>query len=143
MPNYEDGKVYIIRNTITDDVYVGSTTQLLCNRMKNHRRNCIINNCTTKVYNMCRDIGMDNFYIELLEKYPCSSKEELNAREGQWIRHLKPSMNSNIAGRTQKVYCEDNKEYINQRKRNYMRQHRPEISIYNSKYRENHKESIA
>ena len=37
MPDYSQGKIYQILNTITDDVYIGSTTQLLCNRMKSHR----------------------------------------------------------------------------------------------------------
>ena len=35
--NYQNGKIYCIRNTIDDDVYVGSTTQALSQRMEKHR----------------------------------------------------------------------------------------------------------
>ena len=130
MPNYEDGKLYIIRNTITDDAYVGSTTQLLCNRMKNHRNDH--NNQNKKHYNyriyQCfREHGVEQFYIELLEKWSCSSKEELLAREGHWIRQLRPSLNSVIAGRTSQVYYQDHKETICQRVQEYAKQNRDAV----------------
>jgi hypothetical protein len=31
------------------------------------------------------ELGIDNFYIELLHKCPCDDKEELRAEEGIWI----------------------------------------------------------
>ena len=34
---YQEGKIYKIYNTINDDIYVGSTTQKLCERMRDHR----------------------------------------------------------------------------------------------------------
>ena len=34
---YQDGKIYQILNSETDDVYVGSTCQKLSKRMTNHR----------------------------------------------------------------------------------------------------------
>jgi len=33
-----------------------------------------------------RDIGVEKFYIELIELFPCNSKEELVAREQYYIR---------------------------------------------------------
>ena len=38
MPNYQEGKIYKIYNTINDDIYVGSTLQGLCKRTSGHRR---------------------------------------------------------------------------------------------------------
>ena len=38
--DYQESKIYKIYNTINDDIYVGSTTQKLCERMRGHR-NCI------------------------------------------------------------------------------------------------------
>ena len=35
--NYRNGKIYCIINTVDDDIYVGSTTQLLTERMCLHR----------------------------------------------------------------------------------------------------------
>ena len=37
MPNYQEGKIYKIYNTINVDLYIGSTTQKLCERMREHR----------------------------------------------------------------------------------------------------------
>ena len=34
---YNDGKIYAIRNDITDDIYIGSTTMALSKRMVKHR----------------------------------------------------------------------------------------------------------
>ena len=34
---YQESKIYKIYNTINDDIYVGSTTQKLCERMRDHR----------------------------------------------------------------------------------------------------------
>ena len=44
--------------------------------------------------------GFDNFYIELIENYPCECKEEMAAREGYWIRQI-GTLNATVAGRTQ------------------------------------------
>jgi predicted GIY-YIG superfamily endonuclease len=35
--DYKNGKIYCIRNKINDDVYIGSTTQPLSQRMAKHR----------------------------------------------------------------------------------------------------------
>ena len=35
--DYKNGKIYCIRNNITDDIYIGSTTQPLSKRMVCHR----------------------------------------------------------------------------------------------------------
>jgi hypothetical protein len=48
------------------------------------------------------ELGIDNFYIELYENYSCSSKEELNRREGEIIRDI-GNLNHVIAGRTKPV----------------------------------------
>ena len=126
MPDYSQGKVYEIFNSITDDTYIGSTTQLLCNRMKNHRNHCRYQNRTTyncKLYQCLRQHGVDNFYIELIEKCPCTIKEELHAREAHWIRQERPSLNGAIPGRTDKQYYQDNKEKINEYNTNYHKNH--------------------
>ena len=58
------------------------------------------------------EVGVDNFKIELVETYPCNSKEELLKREGETIRSLKPSLNMHIPNRTHKEYCTDNQERL-------------------------------
>ena len=53
--------------------------------------------------------GVENFFIELIEKCPCNDIDELRRTEGKYTRELKPSLNILIAGRTNKEYY-DNKE---------------------------------
>ena len=35
--NYQEAGIYKIYNAINDDIYLGSTTQKLCERMRDHR----------------------------------------------------------------------------------------------------------
>ena len=34
------------------------------------------------------ELGIEHFYIELIEKHPCDSKEELLQKEGEHIRKI-------------------------------------------------------
>lgn len=83
----EPGKVYIIRNSINDKVYIGQTITPLQIRWKNHLSNAknIDNpdNQNMIIYNAMRKHGIDNFYIELLEEN--IPREKLNEREAFWI----------------------------------------------------------
>ena len=115
MPDYSQGKVYKILNTETDDVYVGSTTGMLCRRLSKHKAEMRYRtNSNMKLYAKMKEHGEDTFYIELIENYPCGTKEELNAREGYWIRQF-GTLNKIVQGRTPKEYYQDNmdsrKEY--------------------------------
>ena len=110
---YQEGKIYKIYNTVNDDIYVGSTTLKLCERMRDHRY--CINNKTRQHYPLYKafiEHGVEHFFIELLEKCPCNDIEELRRKEGEYIRSLKPTMNRFVAGRTRQEYHNDNKERI-------------------------------
>lgn len=137
MPDYSKGKVYKLVANETEDIYIGSTTQPLCERkalhVSNYKRhtegrggNYVTSHELLK-HPSCR--------IELLEAYPCASKEELYAKEGEWIRRL-PCVNKCIAGRgkkesdaawreanyekkqaTDKAYYESHRESILERER--------------------------
>ena len=118
--DYQEGKIYKIYNTINDDIYVGSTTQKLCERMRHHR--CSVNYgryINYNIYKAFREHGVENFYIELIEKCPCHDKEELRKKEGEYIRELRPSLNMKIAGRTCKDYYNEHKDYFSQLSKTY------------------------
>ena len=89
MPDYSKGKIYKILNTIDDEIYVGSTIDTLSARMAKHRSEI---NTTQKhkykLYEHMKGIGCNQFYIELIEYFDCSSVEELRAKEGEWIRAI-------------------------------------------------------
>ena len=87
--DYQHGKIYKILNTVDDSCYIGSTTQPLSKRMASHRK-CSndIANRDRLLYTKMRDLGVANFYIELLEDYPCDNVEQLRRREGHFIREI-------------------------------------------------------
>ena len=52
---------------------------------------------------MVKEIGHDRSFIELVELYPCTTKEELRARDGHFIRE-RGTLNTKVAGRTRKEW---------------------------------------
>ena len=54
----------------------------------------------------------NNVEIFLLERFPCRNRDQLNAREGYYIKHI-DCVNKYIAGRNQYQYNIDNKHIIN------------------------------
>ena len=110
MPDYSKGKIYTIRNRNDDTkIYVGSTIQSLAVRFGGHKKSC--NNNQKNHYKLYVEVNNNwsDWYIELYENCPCSSKEELLKREGEVIR-LIGTLNKVIPGRTKKEYAEDTKD---------------------------------
>jgi hypothetical protein len=99
MPDFTLGKIYIIKSPNTEQVYIGSTAQkLLSTRMAKHRWTAEnIGNCSSKIV-----IDAGGAYIELIEKYGCADKTELNRREGQVAATYPTRSNKQMAGRTKK-----------------------------------------
>ena len=119
MPNYQETNIYKIYSAIHGDIYIGSTTLKLCERMRDHRSRHRAQAYTHLLYKAFAEHGIDNFYIELIEKCPCNDKDEAHKKEGEWIINLKPSLNVHIPGRTKKYYLEHYKTYFSQQKKEY------------------------
>ena len=128
MPDFKNGKIYTLWCHETDEIYVGSTTQTLSQRLSGHKKL----NCSSKILLK----KSDNVMIELIENYPCENKMELNKKEGEYIRKL-DCINKQVAGRTEKEYYENHKEFIKEyHKKNYEKNK----ESY-KEYRENNKET--
>ena len=119
-PNrFAESKVYALCNSITHDVYVGSTVCSLAERLRWHRvgRRCPPGN----VQRLVRDVGPEHFQISLLEAYPCASRAELRAREAVWVRRM-GSVNQNIPGRTKAEHRREHPDREKaQSRRDYLR----------------------
>ena len=130
--DYGNGKIYCIRNHINNEIYVGSTCQSLSKRMAYHRQDCMKpSRHNTLIYKMMFELGRDNFYIELIEEYPCENSNQLERKEGEIMRELKASLNQVIAGRTPEEYKIDNRDNIKKTK-----------AICNKRFAENNQEKI-
>ena len=107
MPDYSRARIYKIVCDTSGEVYYGSTTnQYLCNRLAGHKFDAGRSNCTSK-----QIIDRGNYSIVLVEEYPCENKEQLGRRERYYIENNE-CVNKNIPTRTDKEWCEANKDYI-------------------------------
>ncbi len=78
------GHLYLIRNSINDKVYVGSTVKELHLRFIGHVKDSR-NGAMMRVSQAIRDIGVEYFWIELVGHYPIS---ELGDAEIRLIKEL-------------------------------------------------------
>ena len=153
---YENGKIYSIRCLTNPElVYVGSTCQTLCKRWTNHKA---MGNQKPdrKLYKtIFENGGFGNFYIELVESFPCSNREQLLKREGEIMREISTvALNTSIPGsrigKSQseyeitryhtehrqnwlKKYKEENKEIIKQREKEYRERNKQTVQDKNKK----------
>ena len=143
------GKVYIIKNTQNDKVYVGSTfCRKIEHRLSKHKGTLTY---TTKnhypLYQAMREIGTADFYIELIEEVLCNSTAELRLKEGTWITYYSSrdeecGYNCNLAGRStadaKTAWSERNPTH----KQEYYKKHKEQINQKHKLYRQEHKEEI-
>jgi arginine utilization protein RocB len=128
MPDYKKGKIYKVWSPQGDDIYIGSTIQPLYARLSQHK---IVRECSSKIlFEKYNDVR-----IELIECVPCDNKEQLNKKEGEYIRTF-DCVNRYIAGRTAKQYNEDNKEKRKEQRKEYHEDNKEK----RKEYRDNNKE---
>ena len=85
--------------------------------------------------------GIENCKIELVELYPCESREELKRREGYWIKN-ETCVNKCVAGRTNQEYRHDNMDVIKQQKKDYRLAHLDQENKRSAEYRRTHREDM-
>ena len=151
--DYLKGKIYKITSPDTNDIYVGSTTQTLKQRFKDHYKNYKNGHHTTASH----ILKHSDVKIELIQDYPTTSEYFLLARERYWIEQL-DCVNHNLPSHSQKEYRDDNKEKIKQhrdnnkekysagnkeRSKQYRKEHKTEVVEYAKKYDEMNKEKIS
>lgn len=125
MPDYGKGKIYKIVCNTSGKCYVGSTVKArLCDRLSGHVYEHKMNNSkNTKSFEI---IEGGNYDIVLIENFPCSTKEELHARERHWIESLE-CVNRYIPTRTTKEYQDANKDDIKAKKQKYRAENKDKI----------------
>lgn len=134
------GSVYVIRSHQTEDVYYGSTTQMLCKRMATHRQD--YKKWLRDAHGYMTSFKLlkyDDAYIELVEEVEFQNKKELHAREGFYIRNNE-CVNKCVMGRTHKEYIKDNEEYFKEYMTKFREDNKEEIKDQRRLYNEEHKE---
>jgi len=164
---YQNGKIYKIVCNKTNLVYIGSTTQkYLSDRLKGHRCNYkrFLENKNRNVSSF-KILENNDFYIELIELFPCNSKDELLVRERYYfdnidcINKVRPQItkeeekerdtlnrkkryenNKDKILDIQHQYYQENKEKIKEHKKIYNKEHKEERKKYNEGRKEMMKE---
>ena len=87
---YLNAKIYKIVDNTNNNVYIGSTCLSLKERLQGHRYKYNRYKKKNSKGNSSYDIIKNNDYkIELLEYYPCKSKQELFTKEREYIENNK------------------------------------------------------
>ena len=147
MVNYSNSKIYKLccNNTDITDIYVGSTVDF-GNRKRQHKSVCdneSSNRYNLQVYKFIRANGGWNAWNMIqIEAYNATDKRSLEARERHWIETLKPSLNKYIPTRTQREWCEDNKEHVASKHKQYYQEHKEQKLAKQKKYNQDNREQI-
>jgi hypothetical protein len=89
---YLNGKIYKLIDNTNGNIYIGSTCKLLKERLKTHKGIYSLYNkkdgkcLTTSAYHIIKN---NDYKIELLEYFPCKSKQELLRKEREYIESNK------------------------------------------------------
>ncbi len=108
---YCNGKIYKIVDNTSDMIYVGSTCKTLINRLKAHeyKYKFFLSGKTTSTMTSFKILENKNYKIELIENFPCETKQDLENLEGYYIKLYKKQeiniVNKLILGQTNKQSC--------------------------------------
>jgi len=136
MVNYQNSKIYKLYSPSKNIIYIGSTTQPLCKRLALHLSDYKMynNNNSKKYYTSFLVLDCEDYKIELLEDYSCNNRQQLEKKEGEYIK-TNECVNKNITGRTLQEYYNDNIDKIKELKKKYNITNANKISEYNKEYR--------
>ena len=125
MPDWSKGQIYKVTCGETGNVYIGSTVRSLKGRLSKH--NTPSNRCETRHF--------INPKIELIEDYPCETRDELHWREREWIDK------TDCVNKYRPIVTrEEHRERQNKSIKKYHEENRERIIEYQKKYREENRE---
>ena len=139
--DYKNGKIHSIRSYQTENIYIGSTIQQLSKRLSKHKSNYKLWKDGKYHYVSSYEIlKYEDYYIELIEIYPCETKIELEKREGELIRQNNNAINKIIVGRTPKEYQEYNKDKFRLKRLEKYNNNKDKINLQSRKLRNKNKD---
>jgi len=135
MVDYSKSCIYKLSSYDNDLIYIGSTTQILCKRLYQHKTKM---NCTSKILFE----NSNNVFITLLESVTATNKQELHAIERRYIENF-DCVNKQIPTRTKQEYYQDNRDVIAEKTRIYQQKNKEKISEQYQLYYQDNKEKIS
>lgn len=138
MDKFQNAKIYKITSSQITKCYIGSTTVPLSIRFSQHKHRYLKGNSNASANKL---LQFNDAKIELIEDFPCKSKNELFEREGFWIKQF-DTINNRTAGRTRTQYYLDNKDKINIQAKLYHQNNLAKMKKVHKTYYENNKDEI-
>lgn len=135
---YSNAKIYIIRNKVNDETYIGATIQELQHHLlkqyeisrESKRQHLPL----TKAF---KEHGFENFTIESLKDFPCETLQALNEEKGAYIREYQPSLNTLkflTRPERQRIYRQNQREQIKVKNHEYYEKNKEKIRAWNATY---------
>ena len=121
MPDYQKGKIYKLWSPSKNLIYYGSTVETLASRLakhKSHYKKHNDDNTKTNYIASFLILDCEDYKMELLENYPCNNRQQLERKEGEYIKNNE-CVNKVIAGRTDLEYRLDNVNKLKEQCRIY------------------------
>tara|TARA_R110000868_G_C10949856_1_gene767730 strand:- start:3379 stop:4041 length:663 start_codon:yes stop_codon:yes gene_type:complete len=140
MPDYRNGKIYMIESAIHNGRYYGSTCSPLHKRFYEHKntRGRFKEGKKVSWLSSFSLFDYDDVRIVLVEDFPCENRMQLVSREAYYIRENK-CLNKCIPGRTRKEWECDNKERRSVQHKAWQNKNK----LYVQKARDQHKEETS
>ena len=128
---YQRGKIYQLVDRTNGNVYIGSTIKTLNTRLSEHK-------CEYKRhkkgkcgnYTSFDIIENDDYYIQLIQEYPCNNRYELEMRERYYIEN-NICLNYYIPTRTDKEWRDDNKAKLALKDKELYQKNKEQIALKN------------
>ena len=143
------GYIYKIYDNTNYNVYYGSTKQLVCKRIAEHRAD--YKKFLNKKKNYCKsyDILKNGDYsycvveeVEYENKWELLNRERYYIENNECINKIIPYKSNEEQKETMKLYYNNNKEYINNKKKINYENKKEHYLKYAENYRLEHKEKI-
>jgi hypothetical protein len=144
MPDYQKGKIYRLWSPSQNIIYIGSTTQVLSQRLGGHlkEKRTYDKDNTKKYITSFLVLDCEDYKIELLEEYACNNKQQLEKKESEYIRN-NDCINKIIPDRTRKEYYNDNIDRLKEQFKQYRIDNIENIRARENKYYQDNKDKIS
>jgi hypothetical protein len=134
------GIIYKLICNETNEVYYGSTTQKINKRISSHKKDHKRWKAgKTSFVTSFQIIERGNYTYEVVEEVVYENKKQLEERERYYIEN-NDCINKNIPTRSNKEYCEANKDTIKEYKKEWYVANKDKMKEYNQANKEKIKE---
>jgi len=143
MPNYQKAKIYKLWSPSKNLVYYGSTVQTISQRLSKHlnKFKSYNNDNNTNYYTSFLILECEDYKIELVEEYACNNKQQLDKKEGEYIK-ANECVNKRVEGRTSKEYYIDNHDTVREKQNQYNIDNADKINEHQKQYNKDNADKI-